>query len=195
MSDTTSGADILARIKPQLREESTQIVMGSPLLAEWETMQEKLLESRAKDMEGNRLADGESQRTRDLAAKIVELEDQMQAMAVDVTFRAMSKDKWRALCDNNPPRANDQLDAFAGYNRDAVLDQSVRICMVQPVFTDCATQGCEHTDCGSWQHFESVLSAGEWQELKDTVNTANRGVVDAPKSALASRILARRATD
>lgn len=198
MSDTLSGADILARIKPQVREESTQIVLSGDLMAQWEKLDAELAASRDKDMAGNRLADGISARTRELAEQVADLEQQIAEQAVDVRFRAMHKDRWRALCDNHPPRKGDEFDMLAGYNRDAVLDQAVRMCMIEPVFEDCAKgtpdASCAHTDCGSWQQFASVVPPGEWEELKVTANSVNRGVVDAPKSALASRILGRPAT-
>lgn len=193
-----SGADILARIKPQAREESTEIVLSGDLMAKWEKLDADLAASRDKDMAGNRLADGISARTKKIAQQVADLEKQIAEQAVVVRFRAMHKDKWRALCDNHPPRRADEFDMLAGYNRDAVLDEAVRVCMIEPAFNDCAKGTpdgpCEHTDCGSWQQFISVVPPGEWEELKITVNSVNRGVVDAPKSALASRILGRRAT-
>lgn len=194
MSNPMSGADILARIKPQVREESTQIVLSGDLMAQWEKLDADLAASRDRDMAGNRLADGISAKTKKIAQQVEDLEKQIADQAVDVRFRAMHKDRWRALCDNHPPRKADEFDMLAGYNRDAVLDQAVRVCMIEPVFADCEAKDCEHTDCGSWQQFASVVPPGEWEELKITVNSVNRGVVDAPKSALASRILGRRAT-
>lgn len=196
MPETTSGAELLARIKPTLLEESVEIVMGNDLLAEWEALQENLLESREKDQAGNRLADRhkESPRTRELAEQVAAVEDKIADQAVKVTFRSMTKDRWRAVCDTHPPRPEDLLDMQAGYNRDAVLDDAVRKCMIEPVFADCTDRACQHTECGTWQHFESVVSPGQWERLKDTVNSANRGVVDAPKSVLASRILRRPAS-
>lgn len=209
MSDTVSGADLLARIKPKLREESTQLIMDNELLDQWTKLQEELAESRDKDMSGNRLSDGQSAKTKKLAKKVAELEEEIAAGSPTFVFRAVSKDKWRALCDSNPPRKNDIVDAHVGYNRDAVLDQAVRMCMISPVFDDCAKmlndEDCEavdpesgevvkHFDCGSWQQFEAVCNPNEWQELVDTVNSVNRGVVDAPKSALASRILGKPGT-
>ncbi len=196
MAEPTSGAAILARIQPTLLEESVEILMGNKLLDEWEGLQEQLLASREKDQAGNRLADRhkESPRTRKLAEKVAAVEEKIADQAVKVTFRSMTKDKWRALCDTYPPRQGDLIDAHAGYNRDAVLDEAVRKCMIEPVFADCTDRACEHTGCGTWQQFEAVVPPGQWELLKETVNSANRGVVDAPKSALASRILRRPAT-
>jgi hypothetical protein len=200
MSGTTSGAEILARIKPKLREETVELCLASDLFEEWGAVQDELVASRQRDTSGNRLADGESAKSRELAQKVKDVEARIAEHTIEVRLRAMSKDQWRALCDTYPPRKGDQLDAYAGYNRSAVLDDAVRKCMVDPVFADCVDEDdeprddCDHTECGTWQQFESTLNPGEWQALVDTANSVNRGVVEAPKSELASRILARRAT-
>lgn len=194
MAEPRNGAEVLAAIQPKRLEESTEIVLAGELLAQWEAAEAELAASRDKDMGGNRLADGISARTKKLAQKVNDLEQQIAAQAIKITFRAMAPSEWRILCDTHPPRKGDQLDAYAGYNRDAVLDDAVRKCMIDPVFTECVVNGCDHQQCGSWEQFVTVVPPGEWEELKVTVNSTNRGVVDAPKSALASRILGRRAT-
>lgn len=183
MSEPLNGAELLARIKPQMREESTQLCLRPDLLDAFEEADAELVASRAADMSGNRLSDGESTKTRKLAEKVAALEAEIDASAITFRFKAMSKDKWRALCDTFPPRAKNELDVYAGYDRDAVLDTAVRLCMVDPVFDD-----------ESWAELVKNLNPSEWTELTDTVNSANRGVVDAPKSVLASQILARRAS-
>lgn len=199
MTEPQSGADLLARIKPTLREETTEVCLSNELMAQFEALDAELAEEIEKaSRSAGRLADGPSKRSKELAEQIAELEEKIAAQAFTVRFRQMSKDRWRALCDNFPPRRGDELDAFAGYDRDAVLDTAVRLCMVDPVFEDCARmkegEPCEHKDCGSWQQFAGVIPPGEWEELKVVANSVNRGVVDAPKSPLASRILGRRAT-
>jgi hypothetical protein len=184
-----NGAELLARIKPRFREESTQICLRPDLLDEWGEADEALKASKAKDMVSGRLAGGVSAETKKLAKRVQELEEQIEQVAITCRFRAMSKDRWQALIDNHPPRAGDQMDLFAGYNRDAVLDAAVRVCLIDPVFADCTQEECDHTECGTWQQFAASCNPSEWKELKDTVNSVNRGVVDLPKSVLASQIL------
>lgn len=192
MSEPLNGAELLARIKPQMREESTQICLRPDLLDEFEKADAELVRSRAADTAGNRLTDGTSKKTRELAEKVVALQGQIDDTAITFRFKAMSKDRWRALCDTHPPRAKDQIDAYAGYNRDAVLDAAVRLCLIDPVFETCAKPDCDHEDCGSWESLVAKLNPSEWNELAQTVNSVNQGVVDAPKSVLASQILGRR---
>jgi hypothetical protein len=187
-----SGAALLAKIRPRFREESTQICLRPDLLDEWEEATTELNASQVSDATNGRLASGVSATTRELAKKVQGLEDQIEASAMTFRFRAMSKDEWQALCANHAPRPGNELDLFAGYNRDAVTDASVRECLYDPVFEDCSKVGCEHEDCGSWQQLVKSCNPSEWAELRSTVQSVNRSVVDAPKSVLASQILSRR---
>lgn len=197
MTDTTpttpkSGAELLAKIKPQFREEATQICMRPDLIDEWDEVNSQLTAARAKDAQSGRLGTGVSQTTKSLAKRLTELEAEIEANAIMFRFRAMNKDRWQAICDNHPPRSGNELDLFAGHNRDAVLDAAVRECLYDPVFEDCTEKDCEHDDCGTWQAFVKLCNPSEWKELRDTVGSVNRSVVDLPKSALASSILSRR---
>lgn len=185
MSEPMNGAELLARIRPVMREESTQVCLRPDLVDAVIAADQELLQSQAKDTSGEgRMVDGgASPRTIELAEKVRALEEEVVAHSITFHFRAVSKDRWSALCDEHPPRPNNELDKFAGYDRDGVLAAAVRLCLVDPVFDD-----------ASWAELVKVLPEGEWKELTDTVNSLNRGVVDAPKSVLASRILDRLAS-
>lgn len=176
-----SGAELLDQIRPRFREESTELCLRPDLLDEWANLQDELSEIQAAGLESPRLASGESGKAKAKAAAILKLEDEIAATSVRFVFRAMPAYEWRALCDNHPPRQTSELDRAVGYDRDAVLDAMVRHCLIDPVF-----------DEASWQRLLDVCNPSEWAELRRTANSVNRGVVDAPKSELASRILAKR---
>jgi len=177
-----SGADILARIKPRLREESTQICLRPDLLDAWEEANEELMASQQEDIAARRLASGTSEGTRLLAEKVQQIEAEIEENALRVTFRAIPKDEWTLLCEQYPPRIGNEIDAIVGYDRDGVADASVRACMVDPVFDD-----------ASWAEFVKVCNPGEWNELKNVAAQVNRAVTSVPKSAWAERALSKRA--
>jgi hypothetical protein len=183
MSDTPqSGADVLARIQPRLREDATQICLRPDLLDEWEEANEALMESQQQDVSANRLATGGvSKRTKTLAEKVQAIEAQIEEASMRVRFRAMPKDDWTVLCEQHPPRPGNDMDAILGYNPDAVLDAAVRACMIDPVFDD-----------KSWADFVKVCNPGEWKELKETAGGVNRAVTSTPKSVWAERALSKR---
>lgn len=181
MSEPQSGAEILARIRPVRREESTYLCLRPDLLDEWEDANTALNEQQVADAAGARLNSGVSAKTKDLAKKVQALEAQIEETQIKFTLRAATADKWRSLCDKHPPRKDNDLDRYAGYNRDAVMDAAVRLCLVDPVF-----------DEASWAQFLDVCNPSEWNELRAVVSSVNRSVVDVPKSPLASRILAKR---
>jgi hypothetical protein len=193
-----SGADILARIKPRLREESTWICLRPDLLDEWERLDEELTETRqANAARPGRMTDKANPDEVKIAERIQAIEAEIEETQLRVTFRAMPKDEWQALCESHPPRKELTTDLYAGYNVDATEDSAVRECMIDPVFADCPIvakgEPCAHIDCGSWQAFVKVLNPGEWNELRATVRSVNRGVTEAPKSRRAASVLSSRA--
>lgn len=181
-----SGADILAQIKPVLRVESTHLCLRPDLIEEHARLEQELneIEVATHDEDGKRtgrLAGGTASRARELAKQITDLEEQIEATRVEFTFRAMPHHQWQALCDKNPPRENNQVDAFYGFNQEAVYSEAIRLSLIDPVFDD-----------DSWKQFVDVCNPTEWRELRDMVQLVNRSVSDAPKSPLASQVLARR---
>lgn len=181
MTEPQNAADLFARIKPTMREEGTTLCLRPDLLAAHEEATEALAEQRADDAAANqRLGQGISRKAKDLAKRVQEIEDEIEATQVRFVLRAMSNAKWRSLCDSHPPRKGNDLDAYAGYDRDAVLDAAVRLCIVDPVF-----------DEDTWRQFLDMCNPSEWAELRGVVQSVNRAVVDAPKSVLASQTLAR----
>lgn len=191
-----NGAELLARIRPVLATETTQICLRPDLIKAWESASDDLVKGQVDDAASGegRMADraGPSANTRKLAERVQELEAEIEAHAITFTFQALPKDRWRELTEQHPPRKDNRGDAFMGYNQNAVEDQAVRTCMIDPIFEDCTKQGCDHGDCGSWQAFVEVCNPSEWNELREAVRRVNGSVTDLPKSHLASQILLRR---
>lgn len=178
MSEPVNGAELLARIKPTLAEESTEICLRPDLVDAWREANDELEAIVAAGPQGRLGAKPAGQQ--EAAERVQALEAEMEGALATFRFRALPKDEFRALCDDHPPRKGNELDLYMGYNRDAVLDEAVRLCMTDPVFDD-----------KSWAEFVAVVNGGEWEELRRVVNSVNKGVHDAPKSVLASRILTR----
>lgn len=199
-----TGAEILGRIRPQRRVERTSVCLRADLIAEFESADAELGRLKAESMGNtNRLNTGgepDSAEIRKQARLVRKIEEQIVDSQVEFTFQSLNKDEWTALTANHAPRSNNQVDQLVGYHREKVLDGLVRECMTAPTFEDCVTadgkpnRECAHEDCGTWQQLVKVINPSEWRELKDTANLANSGVVDPPKSLLASAILDRRKT-
>ena len=185
MSEPQNGAELLARIRPTLATQSTQICLRPDLIKAWEEANEALAEAKVKDGGGQgRMADRNdaSAATKKLAKKVQALEAEIEDHAITFTFRALPKDEYRALCEQHPPRKDNNVDHFVGHNREAVEDAAVRACLIDPVF-----------DNASWAELMAVCNPSEWNELRETVRVVNGSVTDVPKSQLASQVLAKRA--
>lgn len=183
MSETTtapaSGAELLKRIRPVLAEEAVEICLRPDLIEAWNDANEELQALAAQGMKGARVGSKPTAQIKK-AKQVQELEREIEESSVVFRFRALPKADWRALCDDHPPRPDNEVDQWTGYNRDAVLDQAVRDSLIDPVF-----------DAASWDELGQTLSGGEWDELRKAANKVNRGVVESPKSVLASMILSK----
>lgn len=188
-----SGAAFFARVNPTVREEKVWISLRPDLFAKHEAAEEALAEAMTKAKGDGRMnPGGDSPKTKQLAKAVADIEEEIRRTAALITFHPLPKDEWQALSEKHAPREKDAYDQLVGYNRDAVLNAAVRLCMVDPVFEDCTEKDCDHTACASWQRFEKQLNPQEWDMLRQGVNTVNAAVTDDPKSVLASQVLAKR---
>lgn len=183
MNAPLSGAEILARIKPQLPEEHVELCLRPDLENAFQVAEEKLYEAQAKPRAKAKLNE-KPLHLKELAEDVARIENEMRDASVWFRFKAISADRFHALKDNHPPRPDDVGDTYAGYNRDAVLTELTRMSLYEPEFDD-----------ASWAELMRVISPGQLDALRDAANRVNRGVVEAPKSERASQILHRLATD
>lgn len=187
-----SGKELLQQIRPTRREEKTQLCLRSDLLDQHEKLSEDLIEAQGSKSERLGGSGGTSKTAKSIAKELTALEAEIEKTSMWFTMQEVGRSTWQAICDRHPPREQFLSDLYAGYNVDAVLDDAIRECLVDPVFADCADPNCTHDDCGTWENLEKVLNHSEWQELRQVVNSVNRAVVESPKSQLASLILTRR---
>lgn len=174
MSEPTDGDALLAKIKPQLRRIRTQICLQPNLLEEWEDVEAALAEAEAAT--GNRLNGEKAKAPKKLTDQLKAIEKKINDSSPWFTFEAMPVEKYQALVSKHPPRENDQVDVYYGHNREAVIMELVRACMVDPVFSD-----------EGWREFMATCAPSEWGALRDAVQEVNGGSVKPPKFRRASR--------
>jgi hypothetical protein len=187
-----SGAEILARIKPKLDEDWVEVCLRPDLVAKHEELDSDLEDSQIADASAQKgprrnstKPAGPSPRTLELLEQVEAVEAEMAESAVRFDFRALPKDKFRALCDQHPPRKDDLGDQSVGYDRVGLGDALVKTCMISPVF-----------DAEAWEQLVDVVSIGEWNRLRARAEKVNGSVVtESPKSGLASAIRSSLASD
>lgn len=188
-----SGKDLLKRIRPTKAKEKTQLCLRPDLVKKWQELSDELTERSEEQTSNPRLGTSATPTAsmRKLATTIRALEAEIEDASVWFYMEATDKNTWQQICEANPPRPGNQIDAYVGYNRDAVLDAAIKVCTYDPVFEDCTAKGCDHSDCGTWQQIERS-NPSEWTELRNTCTLVNQAVVSPPKSEQASLILDRR---
>src|SRR5690349_11242648 len=109
MTEPQSGAELLARIKPRLREDRTQLCLRPDLLDAWADAAETLAEKQAESQQSERLGTkGNTATVKKLAAEVQRIENEIAETGIWFHFRAMPKSAWQALCAEHAPRSNNQ---------------------------------------------------------------------------------------
>jgi hypothetical protein len=180
-----SGDELLDRINPQKRTADCYVILSGDVLDEWETEDNKLKQMRADQLEqkGGRLAAGNepTEAIKRQAKKVQALEAKIEDRQMHFVFQNMEPAERSLLAASFPPRKGNQFDALAGYDREALETASVRLCLIEPVFSD-----------EGWERLMGVIPPGEWQELVRTCNEANGRVGQLPKSEMAALFLPSR---
>lgn len=192
MSEPTSGDELLASIKPKLRVIRTQVCLQPDLLEQWEDLSSELAEAQ-ESAGGGRMNGPEVKTAKSLQRKLDDLEAVIDEVSPWFTYKAMPTKEYQALTAQHPPREDNQIDMFAGHDRDAVVSELVRKCLV-----GVAKQ--EHDDPmpvsdQAWADLLPNIAPSQWAVLRDTALEVNGGAVTPPKSQRASLRLSPPATD
>lgn len=169
----TGGAlgieDILGQIKRP--EKTFRLCLRADLQSEWEEAdrQVKLAEREAV----NSLA-GTSKRARDLAGRVRELEQEMEAATTTLVLRGISSKRFSDLLAKHPARKGED-EAF---NPDTFGVALLAASAAQP----------EMSEEQAGRLVDSITS-GQWNDLFNACWLLNRASVDVPFSRAASEVL------
>lgn len=119
-----------------------------------------------------------------LAQEYDELVDEARAVGI-VKLRVRSAGrKWRQLKDEHPPRPDNEEDEILGVNRATFFEPAVKLCIVEPEFTD-----------EQYDEFVDQLSAAQWDRMSSVSWIVNEGEVNIPKSSAVSLLQRMRDED
>ena len=185
MTQHTNGAvpdlDIDAIIdSAQLAERTLALCLRGDLQARFEELEREF--EVANEARGDSLASGG--RSRELADEMEALRVQMRASTITVVLRAMPRKKWQALCEQHPPRRDDDgnllvEDRASGVNNDSFWEPAIRACWVSPTLTPARMK----------RLLDEALSNRQYDLLATTVYAVNNSDVDIPFSPAASRLI------
>lgn len=183
MSAPLNGDELLAKINPSLRTARTQICLQHELIEQWQEAMAELDAMQESSGKG-RLNGPDATALKAQEKRIAALEAKMDEVSPWFEFRAMPIEQYQELLAEHPPREGNQFDLYAGYDRDAVTNELVRQCLIDPVFSD-----------EGWARFLTTCAPSEWGELRSTVIEVNGGSVKPPKSLRESPRLSKSGSD
>jgi hypothetical protein len=158
----------------KLPEKIVRVCLRGDLAARVQELEEQLeAASGQADSSGASLA-GDGRRA--LVEQIEAVVQEMHTASIPFRLRAVSKRVWSELTSAHPPRQDDRRDLLAGYNRDELGPQLIRICVVEPALTP-----------QQWEQLEEVLSPAEYAKLDRGAAELNFEEVSIPFSSAASQ--------
>lgn len=143
------------------------------LVNEHARLDEELAKSRLSSL--GTLAESSDQH--DAAERLQELEDEIAAATRTFRFKALSRQRWRALMAEHAPDKEHKADGL-DFNPETFPPVAISACSDAPAITK--DQAARLVD---------TLPLGEFQKLWAAVLDVNIGVTQTPKSALATGIL------
>ena len=160
---------IRALVKSQHRPEKVvPLVLRADIQQQIEELEKRLIAIRAESdgtLAGN--ADAAP-----IADEINALIEEAKDSTIDVLLRALPRKQWSDLVTKNPPKSDEFLYDVAGLMNDAVP-----ACWISPELDDETREA-----------LLDGLTQGQWDRLSETTQMLNRGDVNIPFSALATRV-------
>lgn len=164
----------------QLAERTIALCLRGDLQARFEELDRE--REVADEARGDSLASGG--RAREIAEQMEALRAQMRASTISVVLRALPRKKWQALCEQHPPRRDEDgnvlvEDRASGVNNETFWDPAIRACWVSPTLTPARMK----------RLLDEALSNRQYDLLATLAYTVNNGDVDIPFSPAASRLI------
>ena len=113
----------------------------------------------------------------ELAQRVRDLEDEIDASTRTIKFRALSRRRWRTLLAEHHPLKVHKADGL-DFNPETFPVAAIAACAVEPSLTQ-----------EQAERLADALPLGEFEKLWQSVLSVNLGVTDTPKSVLATAIL------
>ena len=164
----------------QLAERTLPLCLRGDLVARFEELDRQ--REIADEARGDSLASGSP--AREIAEQMEALRVQMRASTKMVVVRALPRKKWVALCEQHPPRRDDDgnvlvADRATGVNNETFWDPAIKACWVSPELTPAQFK----------RLLDEKVSDRQYDQLATLVFAVNNGDVDIPFSPAASRLI------
>jgi len=172
---TTKPEATVNPLLPKPREQWVELLSGDfePRMQE---LQQAMAEAAERESANARFGQPRSE-----SMKLAKEYDDLAAQArehgiVKVRLRSAGR-KWRQLKDEHPARPDNEDDEALGVNRRTFFEPAVKLCIVDPEFTD-----------EQYDEMVDALSSAQWDRLSSVAWIINEGEVNIPKLSAVSAL-------
>lgn len=171
-------------IKVKRAEGIVEFCTDQSARADWETACEALEEARNSGT--GRMADTS---VMDAAKAVQDAEGPMNEAMVLFRLRALPRRRWQELVAENQPREDNEIDAGLGVDQSTFFDAVMTELGTVVSVNEKVSGKVVDFDPADWNDLADEMSDGQWAEFANKILELNRGVVGAPKSRTASRLI------
>jgi len=166
-------------------ERTVTVCLDGSITTEHERLSAQLEEKRKQKILDPRLNDP----TRELAQRIVALEERARNASVDFLIRGLKRSDWQKFVDAHPERKDNEADETYGFNTDTLFDAVLSSEDPASIVAVTKTEGgkAEKFSPADWAEFADQLTDAQYTKFQVAVLGANKGLQDLPFSLAAYR--------
>ena len=164
------------------RPETTyDLCLDGELFAEFQEAENELKEARKMALADSRL----NSPVKEIAKRIVALQEQMKAETVTFTLRGLPRKDWARMVAENPPREGNAVDKGYGANMDALMVEAIPACIVE-VKKDGEVIDFDPTK--DWDALAEEMTDAQYDDFAVKTVSVNRGRQEVPFSQAAYKL-------
>lgn len=166
-------------------ERTVTVCLDGTITTEHERLSLELEEKRKQKILDPRLNDP----TRELAQRIVALEEKAKKSSVDFLIRGLKRADWQKFVDAHPEREDNDVDDTYGFNTSTLFDAVLSSEDPASIVAVTKTEGgkAEKFSPADWVEFADQLTDAQYAQFQMAVIGANKGKTDVPFSLAAYR--------
>lgn len=172
-------------IKIKRVEGIVELCTDQSAYADWEMAKNALEEARSGAGAGRMAGDP----TLELAKAVQATEGPMSEATIVFRLRALPRRRWQEFVSEYPAREDNENDGYLGVDQSRFFDAVMSEVGTTVSVNEKISGKVVDFDPADWNDLADEMSDGQWGAFASKLMELNRGVTEAPKLRIASRVI------